>query len=117
MSAPIIPFNRPSLAGKELEYLQGAIRIGHSSGDGPYTRRCRELLEKLLGVSKVILTTSCTHALEMAGMLIDVAPGDEVVIPSFTFVSTANAFAIRGARPVFVDIRRDTLNLDESRVE
>jgi len=113
----MIPFNRPSIAGKELEYLQDAIRIGHSAGDGPYTRRCRELLEKLLGVPKVLLTTSCTHALEMAGMLLDVAPGDEVVVPSFTFVSTANAFAIRGARPVFVDIRRDTLNMDESRLE
>jgi len=117
MSAPMIPFNRPSIAGKELEYVQDAIRIGHSSGDGPYTRRCRELLEKLLGVKKVLLTTSCTHALEMAGMLLDAGPGDEVVVPSFTFVSTANAFAIRGARPVFVDIRRDTLNMDESLLE
>jgi dTDP-4-amino-4,6-dideoxygalactose transaminase len=113
----MIPFNRPSLAGKELEYIQDALRLGHSAGDGPYTRRCRELLEKLFGVPKVILTTSCTHALEMAGLLLGLEPGDEVIVPSFTFVSTANAFAIRGARMIFLDIRRDTLNLDETLLE
>ena len=117
MNAPKIPFNRPSLAGKEMEYIQDALRLGHSSGDGPYTRRCRELLEKLLGVPRVLLTTSCTHALEMAGLLLGLEPGDEVIVPSFTFVSTANAFAIRGARMVFIDVRRDTLNLDESQLE
>jgi dTDP-4-amino-4,6-dideoxygalactose transaminase len=114
MSAPLIPFNRPSLEGRELEYIEDALRIGHSAGDGPYTRRCRDLLERLLGTSKAILTTSCTHALEMAGLLLGLEPGDEVIVPSYTFVSTANAFAIRGARPVFVDIRRDTLNMDET---
>jgi dTDP-4-amino-4,6-dideoxygalactose transaminase len=114
MSAPLIPFNRPSLAGRELEYIQDALRIGHSAGGGPYTRRCHDLLERLLGARKVLLTTSCTHALEMAGLLLGLEPGDEVLVPSYTFVSTANAFAIRGARPVFVDIRRDTLNLDET---
>lgn len=113
----MIPFNRPSLAGKELEYIQDALRLGHSAGDGPYTRRCRELLEKLLGVPKAILTTSCTHALEMAGLLLGLEPGDEVIVPSFTFVSTANAFAIRGARLIFMDVRRDTLNLDETQLE
>lgn len=112
-----IPFNRPSLVGRELEYIQDAIRLGHASGDGPYTRRCRELLERLLGASRVLLTTSCTHALEMAGILLDLQPGDEVIVPSYTFVSTANAFALRGARPVFIDVRRDTLNLDESLLE
>lgn len=112
-----IPFNRPSLEGRELEYIQDALRVGHVSGAGPYTRRARELLEQLLGASRVILTTSCTHALEMAGLLLGLEPGDEVLVPSFTFVSTANAFAIRGARPVFVDVRPDTLNLNEAHVE
>jgi dTDP-4-amino-4,6-dideoxygalactose transaminase len=112
-----IPFNRPVLAGRELEYIQDVIRRGHSAGDGAYTRLCQELLERELGVPKVLLTTSCTHALEMAALLLDCGPGDEVLMPSFTFVSTANAFALRGARPVFVDVRPDTLNLDESRLE
>ncbi len=107
-----IPFNRPCLAGRELEYVQDAIRGGHASGDGPYTRRCRDLLERLLGVPKVLLTTSCTHALEMAALLLDVKPGQQVVVPSFTFVSTVNAFVLRGARPIFIDIRPDTLNMD-----
>jgi dTDP-4-amino-4,6-dideoxygalactose transaminase len=112
-----IPFNRPVLAGPELEYMQDVIRRGHAAGDGAYTRLCQELLERELGVPKALLTTSCTHALEMAALLLDCGPGDEVLVPSFTFVSTVNAFALRGARPVFVDVRRDTLNLDESRVE
>ncbi|HEX3129950.1 MAG TPA: dTDP-4-amino-4,6-dideoxygalactose transaminase [Thermoanaerobaculia bacterium] len=112
-----IPFNRPVLAGRELEYIQDVIRRGHSAGDGAYTRLCQELLERELGVPRVLLTTSCTHALEMAALLLDVGPGDEVLMPSFTFVSTANAFALRGALPVFVDVRPDTLNLDESRLE
>src|SRR6202790_401320 len=112
-----IPFNRPCLAGNEYKYIAQAIANGHASGDGPYTRECHELLEKELGVPRVLLTTSCTHALEMAALLLDCGPEDEVIVPSFTFVSTANAFALRGARLVFADIRPDTLNLDESRLE
>lgn len=112
-----IPFNRPGLAGNEYKYIAEAIANGHASGDGPFTRRCHALLEQELGVPKVLLTTSCTHALEMAGILLDCGPGDEVILPSFTFVSTANAFVLRGARIVFSDIRPDTLNLDETQLE
>jgi dTDP-4-amino-4,6-dideoxygalactose transaminase len=112
-----IPFNRPCLAGNEYKYIAQAIANGHASGDGPFTRKCHELLERELEVPKVLLTTSCTHALEMAALLLDCGPEDEVIVPSFTFVSTANAFALRGARLVFADIRPDTLNLDESRLE
>jgi dTDP-4-amino-4,6-dideoxygalactose transaminase len=112
-----IPFNRPCLAGNEYKYIAEAIANGHASGDGPFTRRCHELLEQELGVPKVLLTTSCTHALEMAAILLDCGPGDEVILPSFTFVSTANAFVLRGARIVFSDIRPDTLNLDETQLE
>lgn len=112
-----IPFNRPFLVGNELEYIAHAIRAGHASGDGDYTRKCQALLEQALGVSKVLLTTSGTHALEMAALLQDIQPGDEVIVPSFTFVSTINAFVLHGACPVFVDIRPDTLNIDESLVE
>jgi dTDP-4-amino-4,6-dideoxygalactose transaminase len=112
-----IPFNRPCLAGNEYKYIAEAIAKGHASGDGPFTRKCHEFLEEELGVRKVLLTTSCTHALEMAALLLDCGPEDEVIVPSFTFVSTANAFALRGARLVFADIRPDTLNLDESRLE
>ena len=112
-----IPFNRPCLTGNEYKYIAEAIANGHASGDGPFTRRCHELLERELGVGKALLTTSCTHALEMAAMLLDCGPGDEVIVPSFTFVSTANAFVLRGAKIVFADIRPDTLNLDESRLE
>lgn len=112
-----IPFNRPCLEGKEYEYIAQAIANGHASGDGPFTRKCHELLERELGVSRVLLTTSCTHALEMAALLLDCGPEDEVIVPSFTFVSTANAFALRGARMVFADIRPDTLNLDEKQLE
>jgi dTDP-4-amino-4,6-dideoxygalactose transaminase len=111
-----IPFNRPCVTGSESAYMADALARGHLSGDGEYTRRCRALLEERLGAPAVLLTTSCTHALELSALLLDLKPGDEVVIPSFTFVSTANAFAMRGARPVFADIRRDTLNLDESRL-
>src|SRR3990167_4422168 len=89
----------------------------HISGNGPFTRQCQALLEQCLGVPRVLLTTSCTHALEMAALLLDVRPGDEVVLPSFTFVSTANAFVLRGARPVFIDVRSDTFNLDETKLE
>lgn len=112
-----IPFNRPCLAGREFAYMADAVRSGHASGDGPYTKKCHALLEQILGVPKVLLTTSCTHALDMAALLLDIGPGDEVIVPSFTFVSTVNAFVLRGARPVFADIRPDTLNLDESRLE
>jgi dTDP-4-amino-4,6-dideoxygalactose transaminase len=112
-----IPFNRVSLQGGEIEYLRQAVEGGWTAGDGPFTRRCNELLERELGVTEVLLTTSCTHALEMAALLLDVEPGDEVIVPAFTFVSTVNAFVLRGARPVFVDVRPDTLNLDETLIE
>ena len=112
-----IPFNRPYMTGRELDYIADAHRNGHLSGDGPYTRRCHQWLERTTGASKALLTHSCTAALEMAAILLDLGPGDEVIMPSYTFVSTANAFALRGARPVFVDIREDTLNLDERLVE
>lgn len=112
-----VDFNRPVIVGNELEYMQQAIANGHLSGDGPFTKKCHALLEKELGVPKALLTTSCTHALEMAAILLDIQPGDEVIIPDFTFVSTVNAFVLRGAKPVFVDIRPDTLNLDESKLE
>lgn len=112
-----IPFNRPCPVGKELEYVAGAMANGVISGDGPFTLRCQELLERELGCQKVLLTTSCTHALEMSALLLDLQPGDEVIVPSFTFVSTANAFVLHGARPVFADVRPDTLNLDETKLE
>ncbi len=108
-----IPFNKCYFSGKELDYIQDAIEQMHISGDGIYTRKCAHLLQEILSVPQVLLTTSCTHALEMAALLLDIQPGDEVIVPSFTFVSTVNAFVLRGARPVFVDIRDDTLNLDE----
>jgi dTDP-4-amino-4,6-dideoxygalactose transaminase len=112
-----IPFNRPCLAGNEYKYIAEAVANGQASGDGPFTRRCHELLERELQAPTVLLTTSCTHALEMAAILLDSGPGDEIIVPSFTFVSTANAFALRGARIVFADIRPDTLTLNESLVE
>ncbi len=115
MDVPIrIHFNRPCFAGKELAYIAQAIESGKISGDGSFTKRCHEFLERELGVRKVLLTTSCTHALEMAALLLNIEPDDEVIVPSFTFVSTVNAFALRGARPIFCDIRADTLNLDEA---
>lgn len=112
-----IPFNKPQVVGSELQYIADSMLRGKVSGDGEYTKRASELLEKLVGVSKALLTTSCTHALEMAAILLDIEPGDEVIVPSFTFVSTANAFALRGAKPVFIDIRPDTLNMDERLIE
>jgi dTDP-4-amino-4,6-dideoxygalactose transaminase len=112
-----IPFNRPCLTGNEYKYIAQAIANGHASGDGPFTRLCHEFLERELQVPKALLTTSCTHALEMAAILLDCGPGDEVILPSFTFVSTANAFVLRGARVVFADVRPDTMNLDEARLE
>jgi dTDP-4-amino-4,6-dideoxygalactose transaminase len=113
MASYRIPFNRPGLAGNELRYIQESVDSGRISGDGVFTERCRRLLEELLGARQVLLTTSCTTALELAALLLDLGPGDEVIMPSFTFVSTANAVVLRGARPVFADIRPDTLNLDE----
>lgn len=113
MTSPI-PFNRPYIVGKELfNIAQAVITNGHISGDGHFSRKCQDWLEKNLGSTKALLTHSCTAALEMSAMLCGISPGDEVIMPSFTFVSTANAFVLRGAVPVFVDIREDTLNLDE----
>jgi dTDP-4-amino-4,6-dideoxygalactose transaminase len=112
-----IPFNRPCLAGKEMDYIAQAVAAGHISGDGHFSKRCHALLEETLGVPKALLTPSCTDALEMTALLLDIKPGDEVIVPSFTFVSTINAFVLRGARPVFADIRSDTLNLDERKIE
>lgn len=108
-----IPFNKPHLTGSEPAYIAEAVNNGHISGDGSFTRRCHRLLEEALGSPKALLTTSCTHALEMAAILLELQPGDEVIVPSFTFVSTVNAFVLRGAKPVFCDIRPDTLNMDE----
>jgi dTDP-4-amino-4,6-dideoxygalactose transaminase len=113
----IIPFNKPTIIGKELYYISQAILSGYSAGDAGFTKKCHKYLEQALGVPKALLTTSCTHALEMAALLLDIQPGDEVIVPSFTFVTTANAFVLRGARPVFIDIRPDTLNLDETQLE
>ena len=112
-----IPFNRVDLQGNELEYINQSIEKGHISGDGEFTRRCSSLLERVLGVKKVLLTTSCTHALEMAAILLNICPGDEIIVPSFSFVTNINAFVLRGARPVFIDIRPDTLNIDENQIE
>jgi dTDP-4-amino-4,6-dideoxygalactose transaminase len=112
-----IPFNRPFFSGREFELIQEAIANWQLSGDGVFTKKCHALLEKELGVPKALLTTSCTHALEMAALLLNIKQGDEVIAPSFTFVSTVNAFVLRGARPVFIDIRADTLNLDETKLE
>lgn len=114
MSGDFIDFNRPVMSGKELEYISQAFAQAHISGDGLFTRKASALLQQLTGSDKVILTTSCTHALEMSALLLDLQPGDEVILPSFTFVSTANAFVLRGAKPVFIDVRADTLNLDET---
>lgn len=113
----MIPFNRPCLVGTEQRYVAEAFASGQISGDGPFTKKCHALLEEELGVPRVLLTTSCTHALEMAALLLDLEPGDQVIVPSFTFVSTVNAFVLRGAVPVFADIRPDTLNIDESQLE
>ena len=108
-----VPFNRPIVSDRGRAYLLEALASGHLSGDGAFTRRCHVLLQEMLGAPRVLLTTSCTGALEMSALLLDLGPGDEVIIPSFTFVSTANAFVLRGATPVFADVRPDTLNLDE----
>jgi dTDP-4-amino-4,6-dideoxygalactose transaminase len=112
-----IPFNRAAVTGAEVRYVTRVILEGPLHGDGPFTHRCHEWLERLTGAPKALLTTSCTHALEMAALLGDLGEGDEVIVPPFTFVSTVNAFVLRGARPVFVDVRPDTLNIDERRIE
>ncbi len=112
-----IPFNRPFATGKEFEYIREAIEAGQLAGDGRFTKRCHEWMCRQTGAQKALLTHSCTAALEMSALLADVGPGDEVILPSYTFVSTANAFVLRGATPVFVDVREDTLNLDERLLE
>jgi dTDP-4-amino-4,6-dideoxygalactose transaminase len=117
MNVDNIPFNKPNLTGRELEYLALAHTNGHLSGDGMFTKKCHGWLEVCTGTHKALLTHSCTAALEMAAILADIQPGDEVIMPSYTFVSTANAFVLRGGVPVFVDIRPDTLNIDETLIE
>tara|TARA_B110000438_G_scaffold302756_1_gene361491 strand:+ start:13979 stop:15121 length:1143 start_codon:yes stop_codon:yes gene_type:complete len=112
-----IPFNKISINGNEIKYVKNVLESGHTSGDGYYTKKCQDFLEKELRVPKTLLTTSCTHALEMAGILLDIGPGDEVILPSFTFVSTVNAFVLQGAKPIFLDIKSDTLNIDETQIE
>jgi dTDP-4-amino-4,6-dideoxygalactose transaminase len=112
-----VPFNRPQIVGSELDYIRAAVEGGHLSGNGRFAQQCQRWLEEQVGCHLALLTPSCTAALEMAALLLDLAPGDEVIMPSYTFVSTANAFVLRGAVPVFVDIRPDTLNLDEALVE
>lgn len=112
-----IRFNIPPRTGREQQYLEQAVQSGHICGDGAFTLKCEELLEGMTGTSKALLTTSCTQALEMAALLSGVGPGDEVIMPSYTFVSTANAFVLRGARIVFVDVRPDTMNIDEELIE
>ena len=112
-----IPFNRPFVTGAELNYIQAAMATPKFSGDGKFTAQCHRLLETSLGVQKALLTTSCTHALEMAALLLNIGPGDEVIVPTFTFPSALNAFVLRGAKPVFVDVRPDTLNIDETQTE
>jgi len=113
----LIPFNKPYMTGKELWYIAQAHGLGHLAGDGSYTRLCNQWIEQRTGCAKALLTHSCTAALEMAALLVDLQPGDEVIMPSYTFVSTANAVVLRGATPVFVDVRPDTLNIDEKLIE
>ncbi|RLM10247.1 dTDP-4-amino-4,6-dideoxygalactose transaminase [Gibbsiella quercinecans] len=113
----MIPFNAPPVVGTELEYMQAAMGSGKLCGDGGFTRRCQQWMEQHFACPKVLLTPSCTASLEMAAILLDIQPGDEVIMPSYTFVSTANAFVLRGATIVYVDIRPDTLNIDESKIE
>lgn len=112
-----IPFNKPTVVGKELDYVAQAVASGHLSGDGRFTRACERILAEETGSTRAFLTTSCTDALEMSALLLNIREGDEVILPAFTFVSTANAFALRGARLIFADIRADTLNIDERRIE
>lgn len=113
----VVPFNKPYMTGRELWYIAQAHTNGHLAGDGMFTKKCHTWLEARTGTKKALLTHSCTAALEMAAILVDIQPGDEVIMPSYTFVSTANAFVLRGGVPVFVDIRLDTLNIDETKIE
>lgn len=113
----MIRFNVPPYTGKELEYMQEAIALQKICGDGEFTRKCSEWMEKRFHTPKALLTTSCTHATEMAALLLDIKPGDEVIMPAYTFVSTADAFVMRGAKAVFIDIRPDTMNMDENLIE
>ncbi len=113
----MIPFNKPFVAGKELYYIAQAVTMGNLSGDGYFTKKCAELMQERFGIKKILMTPSCTAALEMAAQLCDLEPGDEVIMPSYTFVSTASAFVRMGAKPVFVDVRPDTLNIDETLIE
>jgi len=113
----MLAFNKSSLQGRELEFIFQTISNGQIAGDQTFSKKCHGLLEEVVGVRRALVTTSCTHALEMAAILLGIGPGDEVIVPAFTFVSTANAFVLRGARPVFCDIRPDTLNLDEAKLE
>jgi dTDP-4-amino-4,6-dideoxygalactose transaminase len=112
-----IPFNRPSLAGNEQQYINQVIENRHAAGDGAFTKKCNALLEEIMGARKALLTTNCTHALEMTALLLDIQPGDQIIMPAFTFVSTVNAYVLRGGVPVFADIRPDTLNIDERQLE
>jgi len=113
----MIPFNKPFIIGKELEYIADAVQSGHLSGDGKYTKKCSHWMEEKFNAKKVLLTHSCTGALEIAAILANIIPGDEVILPSYTFVSTVNAFVLRGAIPVWCEIREDTLNIDETKIE
>ena len=113
----MIPFNMPPYVGKENDYIKKAIENHKICGDGEFTKKCSAWIEEKTGTKKGLLTTSCTHALEMAALLLDIKPGDEVIMPSFTFISTADAFVLRGAKAVFVDIRPDTMNINEELIE
>jgi len=113
----MVPFNRPHITGREFDYIREAIDRAHLASDGQFSRRCEEWLADTVGCRRALLAQSCTAALEMAALVAGIQPGDEVIMPSFTFVSTANAFVLRGGVPVFVDIRSDTLNIDEGQIE
>src|SRR6056300_1208085 len=113
----MITFNKPPLTGNEQQYVLQAMQSNKISGDGFFSKKCQDWFKEKLGCTKTLLTPSCTHALEMSAILLDIKPGDEVIMPSYTFVSTANAFVLRGAKIVFVDIRPDTMNIDETKIE
>lgn len=113
----MINFNVPPYTGKEMEYIRKAVENQKICGDGEFTKKCNEWIEQKTGTKKCLLTTSCTHATELAALLADIQPGDEVIMPAYTFVSTADAFVLRGGVPVFVDIRPDTMNIDETKIE
>src|SRR5689334_10670561 len=113
----LVPFNIPGFVGTEQANIAESMRREHVSGDGFFGKKCEKALEELTGAGRALLTTSCTHALEMSALLLDLKPGDEVIVPAYTFVSTVNAYVLRGAKPVFADIREDTLNLDEQKLD